>query len=416
MPFSNPIIGGQSTLIRKAIQSENYAVDPVSGNVTGWQIARDGSASFTDLEVGNTLWGVDVDGNATFNTLSVTADDISIGGSNLLTDILAPYPRGLIAYGALQSGTAVSNGGETGVLELGFEAEDGRSYRFTCDTFLISSSAVGTTVGIRIRDGGSASPTTSSAIVGYSYATAGAAGFNALTFVRSFNCPGDIAVGTHRMLLSIYAIAGTATIYNNSTNKVRLTAEDIGITSDDTGVPNTGGGGTSPKKTYVTSFNSTWTGSYYGDNSRRSSNGTFYQGYYSGYPSNGNQRSMIGFDYGSIQSNLSGATIIKAELYMYFAHWYNNSGGTAVIGTHNSTAGSAPSTWGGNNNRLQSASWPKPGARWVNLGTTIGNEFKAGTTTGIVVGPGPSTSATYYGYANGYGQSYRPVLRFTYSK
>jgi hypothetical protein len=43
MQFENPIIG-EEELIRSAIKSENY--DP---GVTGWRIARDGSAEFTDL-------------------------------------------------------------------------------------------------------------------------------------------------------------------------------------------------------------------------------------------------------------------------------------------------------------------------------------------------------------------------------
>lgn len=44
MPFSNPIIGGNDTLIRDKIQSENY----VAG-VAGWRISRNGDAEFNNL-------------------------------------------------------------------------------------------------------------------------------------------------------------------------------------------------------------------------------------------------------------------------------------------------------------------------------------------------------------------------------
>lgn len=44
--FSNPIIGGATTLIRKAIQSANYVA-----NVSGWRISKDGDAEFNNAVV-----------------------------------------------------------------------------------------------------------------------------------------------------------------------------------------------------------------------------------------------------------------------------------------------------------------------------------------------------------------------------
>ena len=133
MPFSDPILAG-ATLVRTAMQSENFAVDP-SGAVTGWQLGRDGSATLTTVAVGNTSWGIDQDGNATLATLSVTAPDITIGGQNLFADILDQAPLGLVAFGSLQSGASTSV--ETGILEVAFTAVDGRSYQATVDTFLV---------------------------------------------------------------------------------------------------------------------------------------------------------------------------------------------------------------------------------------------------------------------------------------
>lgn len=46
MAFSNPIVGGNDTLIRDKIQSEGYVTA-----TTGWRIDRDGDAEFNDVDV-----------------------------------------------------------------------------------------------------------------------------------------------------------------------------------------------------------------------------------------------------------------------------------------------------------------------------------------------------------------------------
>jgi hypothetical protein len=52
--FSNPVFGGNGTLIRPAAQSPNY----VAGS-TGWSIMRDGSAEFNNLVIRGTFQGTD---------------------------------------------------------------------------------------------------------------------------------------------------------------------------------------------------------------------------------------------------------------------------------------------------------------------------------------------------------------------
>lgn len=73
MPFSNPIVGGQGTLIRNAIQSPDY----VAG-VSGWAIKKDGSAEFNDA----TVRGVFVTGAAGGTTTYVEITD-SVTGSEI---------------------------------------------------------------------------------------------------------------------------------------------------------------------------------------------------------------------------------------------------------------------------------------------------------------------------------------------
>lgn len=174
---------------------------------------------------------------------------------------------------------------------------------------------------------------------------------------------------------------------------------------------------TSPTpKTYTRVYNSTWSRTYDEDNSTTWDDSPLcYQGYYSA--DRGRTKSLIGFNYAQIRSDLSGSTVKSVKLTMRNEHWYWNSGGIALIGTHNYTT--KPSVYNSGlvwNNRILSRAWPKDGQATVELGVTIGNEFKAGTTKGIALGPTSSTDLTYYGYFRGATLSYRPYLTITFVK
>lgn len=152
---------------------------------------------------------------------------------------------------------------------------------------------------------------------------------------------------------------------------------------------------------YAKVYTATWSSSYTGSGARASWHGNdCYQGYVEG--GNGNMRSLIGFDDTRIRRELVGATITSCEVGLYYKHWYLNSGGTAIIGTHRYS--DRPGSWSGGlvfENRIRSSGWDKGTWRGVNLGVGIGNEFKAGTARGIALGPGPSTNRIYYGTARG---------------
>src|SRR3546814_3161366 len=63
-------------LIRNQIQSENFSVDPETG-VSGWQIKRDGTATFNNLVIGGSNYIIDANGDAVFHSITLTADDRS---------------------------------------------------------------------------------------------------------------------------------------------------------------------------------------------------------------------------------------------------------------------------------------------------------------------------------------------------
>ncbi|MCR2051826.1 hypothetical protein NSA19_02945 [Actinomyces bowdenii] len=126
-------------------------------------------------------------------------------------------------------------------------------------------------------------------------------------------------------------------------------------------------------------------GSFYTD-------GTAYQGY-GGGPG---RMSMIGFP--DVISELSGATINEVWIYVYFQHWWNNSGGTASIGFHGYR--DAPSTWSGISAAHMIEGISKPGGKWLQLPPSTFASWKGGAYKGITLrAPGDSTNSIYYGYA-----------------
>jgi hypothetical protein len=143
-----------------------------------------------------------------------------------------------------------------------------------------------------------------------------------------------------------------------------------------------------------------WVRSYKSNNAwMTNTNGLGYQGLDpSGY--NGNQKSLMGFSQVDFAAMLSGAWNISINLYLYYAHWYYNSGGTAVIGYSSVWGDPGTGGWpGGNQNLIQRGGVPKPGSFNIDISGWAG-AFQNGSFRSIVLGAGPSTSETYYGYAS----------------
>ena len=381
----------------------NISSDPgVTGQFISFSDGTDVVASINDAGVGS------------FTDVSV-ADSITIDGDDLVDDLLDPLPKGVIAW----CDNGLSNSGfttEVGFIEMSAEMSSLRCYKITCQANTTVSIA-SNRITFRIRDGGVSEPTLSSATIpgAGAYNTFGypGTGTNVLAgpVVFIMNGPDD---GLHRLLWTIQTIGGATGVINNPL----MIIEDIGLTRTDTGIANDGsGGGVVPVTRYTKTYTATWSRGYDEDGDPDGTGTTdASQGYYSSLY--GNQRGLIGFNSTTIKADTAGATIISCSVTLYYKHWYFASGGTAVLGTHNYTA--QPGSWADsrvNQNRVTSASWPKPGKRTVSLGTTIGGEFKSGTACGIAVGPGITTSSTYYGRCAGTGSgSNTPVLTIVYDK
>jgi hypothetical protein len=163
--------------------------------------------------------------------------------------------------------------------------------------------------------------------------------------------------------------------------------------------------------TFVKNYAPSWAASYQGDGDKRATD-ELHQGQFDS--TNGNQRSLIGFP-ATIQSDLSGATVTKVELWLYAIHWGPDSGGTASIGYHILTSEPATHTGASAAEDEVRVAWStKSGGKWCNI-TAMADDWPS-TTHGVVVGPGPSTALEYYGYFRGPNQSSPPLLKITYTK
>lgn len=172
--------------------------------------------------------------------------------------------------------------------------------------------------------------------------------------------------------------------------------------------------GSTPTK-HTTTYWATYNRSYISTGATRYNDpSTCYQGAYPGY--GGNQRSLVGFDYSTIQSDLSGASNISGHFSFTPAHSYWNSGLTAIIGTHNYS--SKPATWSNGNvfqNQQSKGSCAANHRYSVNLTAWQCWAFQNGTVKGMAFGPAPNTNLVYYGYMYGTGGN-RPSLTLTYYK
>jgi hypothetical protein len=432
MAFSDPILAG-NVLIREAIQSPNFSVN-TEGAVAGWQIAKDGSATFFDVVIGNSAFNIDSQGSANFATVNVS-DDLALAGESL-TDILTSLPKGIIGYGdsaarnstgtTLTVNTAVVTGAAV-LLEMAVgPLLAARFYRITWSWDAIYTVATDNwRWTVRYTTDGTTPPSNGSIVDGserHKSSVSGLVGGDSLIVFYSPAADYDVV----KFSLTVGRNSGTGTLQLNLTDPntmLQCVVEDLGLESAALSggalvqrSKFSGSADPEPVSTYIKTYQCTWSRAWNNSgNDVWSTNDTLVQGYWSG---DGQRITWIGFDYSTIISNLSGATVKKVEVYLYYNHWYYNDGGTAIIGTHNSTSTSAPSYDGtkDNQDRKRVSNWGVNVAKWVDITSIVGSEFKTGTSRGIVLGWGPTTSLEYYGKANGNGQTHEPALRITYTK
>lgn len=132
----------------------------------------------------------------------------------------------------------------------------------------------------------------------------------------------------------------------------------------------------------------------------------------------GNTRSYMWFDpagFAGAVGSIAGDWL-NFDLLLFWEHWYWSEGGTSVIGAH--TVNTPPSAGAvgpltSSFPNLVQFTWPgrymTGSMTLINIGG-IADRIRDGTFRGLMLGPGPTTNPTYYGYA----RPYDARLRCTY--
>lgn len=168
--------------------------------------------------------------------------------------------------------------------------------------------------------------------------------------------------------------------------------------------------------TYSKSYTAQWTQGYRGDNTKRpDSVGDVMLPFGNSGDGNGTQKSLIGFDYATMATDLASSTVKSVQLSMTNIDAYWDSGVTIFFSIHNQTA--EPSTWPALIQRfVNNRHFAKPERLNIALPIIFATGVRDGTGKGIAL-EAPSDSPDFYGYAAGVGSGYDPpILTVTYAK
>ncbi|MGH3570872.1 MAG: hypothetical protein ACRDUW_03435 [Pseudonocardiaceae bacterium] len=362
MPFANPIVSG-TKLVIPAIQSVNY----VPG-MAGWTINRDGTAEFAsgtfrgavvviDPATGVVLASIGATGNGSFQNLAITGD-LTFGTSSLLTE-LNNRAKGIVARFVSTSVLPASgNGAYVDIASLPWISEGtNRLYKIkigpiggfnssgTAKDWLNRLNVSGTTAFQNQQD-----------------VTGGG--------TQAVNCEytGTFAAGTQTATWAANGI-GVAIAFSaiSSTQPFVMTIEDVGPADTITG--NAGSPGATTKiKSYTTFATRSYDNSGNFIGSPDGDNNIYYGG--GGTRTYGNESDIILFDGTTMRTDLAGATILSAKLWLYCINSKDPAGSYQF---HVGSETSLPSTFGSTagNAFFVDQSWPVPG--WGSIDMNVGS-------------------------------------------
>src|SRR3546814_2984672 len=139
------------------IQSENFTVDPETG-VAGWQIKRDGTATFNNLVIGGSNYIIDQNGDAVFHSITLTADDtetaIFIHGEDIDPPLYNEKMRGVVKWTDISGSSPSTSTTSDTVMGRAIvtEFDTSRVYRVCIQLHLDDKSAATTSLGLRLRN------------------------------------------------------------------------------------------------------------------------------------------------------------------------------------------------------------------------------------------------------------------------
>jgi hypothetical protein len=388
-----------------------FKEDPIDGVPD--EVVRLGVADTNDYfavtdSAGEVLATIDEAGDATFQDLNVPGT-ITLAGDDLAT-LLDQHPYGTLAKVTLAGDVVVgSTAGRLLAANFQIPGDGDRQIRLNLSV-AIERQSDGAEIPVAIDLKMNATGTVVSGNTTQKTFDAQTDSAANRTFTTSYEFRSTELGVTDFLSVGIWARTATGRnvrILSSGSSRVpnaetSITVEDLGPgvpTGRQTGTSteqsgSADGSGTVGKTTRTKTVDAAWTANYKAGGALHATNeGRAHQGYNSANP---RRMSQIGFP--SLAADLSGATINWIEVYVYFAHWWNNAGGTAVIGVHRN--GSAPSTYSNQTDDVVRKAIKKPGGAWVRLPSSTFAGWLSGSWRGITLrAPGDSTSTAYYGYA-----------------
>jgi len=392
-----------NALIGKTAQSANFVNDPESG-ITGWSFQADGSAYLRSATIGNDLYEINETGDAAFQSVSVSSD-LLVNGENLL-EMINSLPRGVIQVYTLSGNRAITATSGTLLGRMIVPNIESRMYGILFDNVRLDRATSSPSwMSFRIHSSYGSPASTSTHLLHEFQVGGGTVSSSDEVFsAEHVFSPPEASVGQD-LHLAIYFSSNITGMNIEGGGNARIVIKDHGskVVYSDIDVS----AGTPAVNGYTKTYSSTWMSSF-GTGSGRRTDGRAYQGYYSS--TNGSNYSKYGFP-SQIQSDLAGATIKKVELYLDNNHFYSNSGGNAIIGTHANTVQPTGSTSLTGTFARQSIAFAKGQAKWVTLSNSFGTDLKSGAALGITLGRTSGGSLSEYGY---FASSAK--LRITYEK
>ncbi|HYK70419.1 MAG TPA: hypothetical protein VEV45_20915 [Streptosporangiaceae bacterium] len=382
----------------------------------------------------NVQAAIDSMGNFTGQVMAANTD-LYAGGQSLLNDILPPYPLGLIAYTGVPASSlpypSTPTTGSISIEEIDFQAVAGRRYMIMAEDFNFAMAASG---GVKLffygtNDG--TAPSTSSTLLARGMVQRAADTNNwSGPFIHTFTSQ---AGALWKILFAALANGTSATLQLTAmeanpgddldgTLNLRLSIIDLGIAPPIGGqviLNSTGGaGGGTTKTTYTKTYNCTHTYSYQGSdggnpNLKIDTDGNCYQGGDYGNTYNGRAKTWFTTP-SSMVTDLSGATINWAKMYLNNNHTWYNSGMTLSMGNDSRTSfGSTAGDPGGATGYFHVA-FSEGQAKWFTLPSSMYSALTS-SSRNLVIWAG-TNSLSYYGYFAGAGQSGRPQIQINYTK
>jgi hypothetical protein len=401
------------------IQSVNYN----GANGTGWMMDSE-STQFQNVSVSESL-GVQF----------IAANEVSLGGLDLQTDVLDPQPRGGVYYANIASGTATAQIGATSTMAFLFNLgilPPNRRYMVLC-SFHFQATVVGDafdfslkydTTGAVLSTAAQGNNILDGSITRWVAPTTNDSGVKVMGYFESSSSWTAIVnqVPVY-MGLTVARILGTGTgnVYQGSANRsLQLQVIDVGSTL--TGYSNswsqlskaTGTADPTPPATFTTEYTATGSASYGGNNAQWTSVGAFdcYQGKLNS--TDGRTKSLVLFDSAKIRTDLTGATVTACHLTFSVHYAYFSAGMDVRIAAHNNST--IPSTFTNPTTEIGNRPFSTAGSTyWVDVSVPFGTSLKNGTARGVAFFA-PTDSLNYYGYIYGSAAASPPKLTITYTK